>query len=113
MATAQLNARIDSREKQAGDAVLERFGVPATQVIRDTWRYMAEHQRLPHYVKVGTAVQSDEADDMCARIDSGAGMAVRLAREAGIRAVFESMTYDQIRETAYEEMLIEQGRCHV
>lgn len=112
MPTAQLNARIDVAEKMAGDAVLARHGVSATQVIRDTWRYMAEHQRLPHYMNDGMRV-SDERAELCGRVDAGAGMALRLASEAGIRAELEAMTYAELRETAFEEMLAERAEAHV
>lgn len=113
MPTVQLNVRIDSREKLAGDAVLERFGVPAAQVIRETWRYMAEHQKLPPFMSAKNAAHADEASELRDRIDTGAGMALRLARETGIRADFDAMTYEQLRETAYEEMLEERGEAHV
>lgn len=107
MATAQLNVRINADLKAGGDAVLERFGVPAVQVIRDVWQYMVDNQSLPEFSMKrfeGNAT-SDEA--LCV-VESGAGMASRLASEAGILTEFDSMTFEQIRETAYEEMLIEQ-----
>ena len=113
MATAQLNARIDDQVKRAGDAVLERFNVPAAQAIRAMWQYMAEHQRLPHFISSGQMDADGVDDERMAFIDAGEGMALRMAKEAGIRVEFENMPYEQVRETAYEEMLIEQGKCRV
>ena len=106
MATAQLNVRIDANLKASGDAVLERNGVSAVQIIRATWQYLADHQRLPDYVKPGEKWSGDAepSPESCA-----AGMALRLAQEAGLRADLESMSFGELRETAYEEMLIEEA----
>lgn len=113
MATAQLNVRIDEDLKAAGDAVLERNGVPVVQVIRDVWSYMAENQRIPQLGRSG--VQEESSNDALARslIENQAGMAMRLAQEAGLRAQLESMTYEQLRESAFEEMLAEMEERHV
>ncbi|HAM16274.1 MAG TPA: hypothetical protein DCP91_10570 [Eggerthellaceae bacterium] len=109
MATAQLNVRIDAGLKAAGDAVLERFGVSSVQIVRSAWQYMVDHQRLPDFVQENAA---DRADRAIAETDAGAGMALRLAREAGLRADFEAMSYEQLRQSAYEEMLIEEAQRH-
>ena len=112
MATAQLNVRIDADLKAGGDAVLERFGVPAVQVIRDAWQYMVDNQKLPEFCAKRAENVTGQNEALLIS-ESGAGMASRLAREAGIIAEFDSMTYEQIRETAYEEMLIEQEERRV
>lgn len=113
VATAQLNVRIDEDLKAAGDAVLERYGVPAVQVIRDVWHYMAEHQRIPELNGRSTDGSSQVDTTIRTRIEEQAGMAFRLAREAGLRAELEAMTYEQLRESAYEEMLAEMDERHV
>ena len=113
MATAQLNVRIDEQVKRAGDAVLERYGISATQAIRTIWQHMADHQRLPDAFSAMQSGENAIDDERKTAIDAGAGMALRMAKEAGIRAEFESMTYEQIRTTAYEEMLLEQEERHV
>lgn len=113
MATAQLNVRIDEDLKAAGDAVLERYGVPAVQVIRDAWRYMAENQRIPEFGKRVPGARLQVDDVMRNQIENKAGMAFRLAREAGLRAELEAMTYEQLRESAYDEMLAEADERHV
>ena len=106
MATSQLNVRIDAGLKAAGDAVLEKHGVSAVQIVRAAWQYMADHQRLPEYAipdekRTGDAEPSPES--------WAGGMALRLAQEAGLRADLESMSFGELRETAYEEMLIEEA----
>ena len=107
MATAQLNVRIDANLKAAGDAVLERFGVSSVQIVRSAWQYMVDHQRLPDFMQSNAPEQADRA---AAETDAGAGMALRLAREAGLRAELETMSYEELRQSAYEEMLIEEAQ---
>ena len=109
MATAQLNVRIDAGLKAAGDAVLERFGVSAVQIVRSAWQYMVDHQRPPDFVQANVA---NQADLTTAETDAGAGMALRLAREAGLRADLAAMSYEELRQSAYEEMLIEEAQRH-
>lgn len=109
MASAQLNVRIEADLKSAGDAVLERCGVSAVQIVRAAWQYMADHQRLPSFADpdakhAESAASSPEA--------FAPGMAMRLAQEAGLRAELESMPFEELRETAFEEMLIEEAERH-
>ena len=112
MATAQLNVRIDADLKLAGDLVLERFGVSAAQIVRAAWQYMADYQRLPEFARTGGSELAAHGADAVVEAESGAGMALRLAREAGLRAELESMTYAELRESAYEEALIEEALRH-
>ena len=106
MASVQLNVRLDANLKSAGDAVLERCGASAVQVVRAAWQYMADHQRLPDYACPEAASAQGETP---APEALSSGMAMRLAREAGLRAELESMSYADLRETAYEEMLLEEA----
>ena len=110
MGTVQLNVRIDEDLKAAGDAVLERHGVSAVQIVREAWRYMAEHQRIPQFDERPAGAPAPIVD---IEVESQAGMAIRLAREAGLRAELESMTYTELKESAYEEMLLEEGESRV
>ena len=109
MTTTQLNVRIDAGLKAAGDAVLARFGVSSVQIVRSAWQYMVDHQRLPDFVQPNVAEQAGRG---AAETDAGAGMALRLAREAGLRAELEAMSYEELRQSAYEEMLIEEVQRH-
>lgn len=109
MATAQLNVRIDADLKAAGDSVLDRFGVSSVQIVRSAWQYMADHQKLPSFAQKADVQSPDKAT---AQISDGAGMAIKLAREAGLRAEFEAMSYDELRESAFEEMMLEKAERH-
>ena len=76
-------------------------------------RYMAEHQKLPPFMSAKNTAHTNEISELYNRIDAGAGIALRLAREARIRADFDALTYEKLRETSYEEMLEERGEAHV
>lgn len=109
MASTQLNVRIDADLKRAGDAVLERSNVSAVQVVRAAWQYMADHQRLPDFMN------SEDTGAKNAKPVPGdclTGMAIRFAREAGLHAELDSMSFDELRESAYEEMLAEEAERH-
>ena len=45
--TAMLNVRLDSSLKRAGDAVLEREHVSATELIRSLYRFLEQEQQIP------------------------------------------------------------------
>ena len=107
MATAQLNVRIDEDLKRAGDAVLDRFGISTVQIVREVWQYMSEHQKPPALGMPGE--DALPARSVNAPYTAKAGMALRMAREAGIRVQLESMTYKELRESAYEEALLEEA----
>lgn len=105
MGLAQLNVRIDAGLKSAGDSVLERCGVSTVQIIRSLWQYMSERQTVPDFAKSKSSKSKDDATAG----EQGAGMAMRLAREAGLRAELEAMSFSELREAAFEEMLIEKA----
>ena len=107
--TAQLNARLSSDLKERGDAVLASFGRSATDAIRSLWAYMAATRSLPSFMEPDTVANSQEhARELAA---SGMGMALTLAREAGVGtsavAGLRDMSFGQLRETAFEESLAE------
>lgn len=114
MEATQLNVRLDKSIKSAGDAVLRRQNVSAARIIRDLWRYMADHQEVPDFERFAQVSRDTRAD--CAEskkatraeVEGSAGLAVRLAREAGIRTDFDRLSYEELRELAFEEMLVEQ-----
>jgi addiction module RelB/DinJ family antitoxin len=107
MATAQLNVRIDADLKAAGDAVLDRFGVSSVQIVRSAWQYMVDHQRLPDFIQTSAAERTGQTTT---KTDVGAGIALRLAQEAGLRVELEEMSYEELRQSAYEEMLVEEAQ---
>lgn len=47
MPATQMNVRIDSSLKNAGDAVLSAHGFTASQAIRALWEYLITQEALP------------------------------------------------------------------
>jgi antitoxin component of RelBE/YafQ-DinJ toxin-antitoxin module len=107
MEVAQLNARIDLQVKREGDAALARAGVSATEAIRALWSYLAETGKLPSFMGEhdGEPVAVIPANANVA--DEGAGMALSLARAHGLATSFESSTYEELRDLAFDEMVSE------
>lgn len=50
MQEATINVRLPLDLKQRGDAVLRRTGLSASNLVRETYRYIAEAQQVPDYV---------------------------------------------------------------
>ena len=106
MEVAQLNVRIDARVKREGDAVLARLGVSATEAIRALWAYLATAQALPVFMKA-----QDEAPPEMAQTsdigERGAGLALALARNSGLAHGADQVSYDELRDLAFQELLDE------
>lgn len=104
MELAQLNARIDLQVKREGDAVLARVGVSATEAIRALWSYLAETGKLPEFMGEQQAEPAAAPTLNETAADEGAGMALAMAQKRGLATSFESLSYDELRELAFDEM---------
>lgn len=45
--SAQMNVRLDSQLKEAGDAVLASLGMTPSQAVRELWQYLTENGDMP------------------------------------------------------------------
>lgn len=45
--SVQMNVRLDSQLKEAGDAVLARIGMTPSQAVRELWQYLIENGHMP------------------------------------------------------------------
>ena len=118
MPMAQLNVRLSTEVKRSGDATLARCGVSATDAVRALWRYLGERGELPGFMRDSEA-PAQKAPALSAAVSSevlaiddnshsGQGLALRLARERGLCVPsVQSITYEDLREQAFEEMLEE------
>ena len=106
MEIAQLNVRIDARVKREGDAALARLGISATEAIRALWNYLAETQTVPSFMRNEEA-QRDEAKPTSSVADTGAGLALAMARDRGLASAPDDLSYDELRELAFEELAVE------
>ena len=105
MEVAQLNARIDAQIKREGDAALARMGVSATEAIRALWRYLAETQTVPSFMRRDEEQPADAAPAPSAA--AGAGLALALAQEQGLACALSNLSYDELRDLAFEELATE------
>ncbi|TJW10305.1 hypothetical protein [Parvibacter caecicola] len=105
MPTVQMNTRLDSATKAAGDAVLRRNGYSPSAATQALWGYLASHQQLPEFMPPRKASAPTEARRR--EILEGEGLAVRLFQQmTGISAPSpqESLpSYDDLRQAAYVE----------
>ena len=104
----QMNVRIDAERKAGGDAVLAKFGLTPTYAVRTLWDYLAERKALPDFMTADHNAKSSAgnagAATFAALAEEGAGMAARLAQQAGIACeLLQGITYEELRDAAYEE----------
>lgn len=45
--STQMNVRLDSQLKEAGDAVLASLGMTPSQAVRELWQYLTENGHMP------------------------------------------------------------------
>ena len=112
MATAQINARLDTSLKREGDATLAHFGVSATEAIRALWTYLGTAKELPDFM---ARPASDAASDVASmsQATEGAGLAMRLAQQSGLSVDgIQQPSFGELRSLAFEE-LVEEGRVRV
>lgn len=104
MGAVQLNTRLDEDLKRAGDAVLAEYGVSSTEAIRSMWQYMAQEHTLPDFIVTNSFAQYFDLQEA----KQNAGIALRLAKELGMHVgSIPRMDYADLREAAYEELLLE------
>lgn len=107
-AQVQMNVRIDEARKSSGDAVLAKFGVSPSHAVRSLWDFLATHKSLPDFMTSSQAKVGDAAKSAVQLAEEGAGMAARLAEEAGLHCgSLQEMTYGELRDAAFEERLVE------
>ena len=111
MATAQLNARLDLDLKRQGDATLARFGASATDAIRSLWEFLARANELPSFMSSKHSEPQD-AGASARAADEGASLALRLAADKGLSVTLQDMTFGELRDFAFDEM-VDEGRYRV
>ena len=105
MPAAQLNTRIDAHLKEQGDAVLAAFDRTATDAVRSLWSHMAATKSLPPFMETEESQENRRRSRELAA--SGAGMAVAMARDAGLSVNLQDLTFEELREAAFEEAIAE------
>lgn len=108
----QMNTRIDSALKEAGDAVLARLGYSPSAAVRGLWRFVVDHQDDAAAVREvlepnASAGLSDEVARKAAAIASLRSQYAQTADELGISNKTEAdlPSWDDLREGWYGERL--------
>ena len=108
MTVAQMNIRVNETIKAQGDSALADFGLTPTQAVRALWDYLAQHRTLPDFLKQEARTETVSACDASALADQGAGLALRLATDAGLDTLpLQEASYEELRDYAFEEYLAE------
>lgn len=58
--SVQMNVRLDSQLKEAGDAVLARIGMTPSQAVRELWQYLIENGHMPVAKRNNDEASSDD-----------------------------------------------------
>ena len=111
-ATSQLNVRMDSQLRSAGDAVLERIGVTPAEIVRALWAKIAGGAQECEQVLELLAQKTDPAtpsrgDTYIEAID---GWHTELFALAGVtRASYTAPSDEELDEMLYDEWLNHDG----
>ena len=112
MAAVQMNIRMDSALKEAGNAAIAELGLTPSQVVRALWEYVAVQGNLPPMLgrafKTHTNGENSENDRQ--HTDGGAAIVSTFYETIGIdEPLRESIDYDELRELAAAEQLEKWG----
>lgn len=110
MAASQMNIRMESSLKGAGNAALEQLGFTPSQVVRAVWEYVAVQGSLPSPIMrilqgQGADAGASPASGEDARID-GSQIVSAFYQRTGIPEPTQgSVDYEKLRELAAVEQL--------
>lgn len=122
MATAQINARIDSDLKTSGDRALEMLGYSPTRIIRLLWGFVADNWHdtvamqalfdlLENHKQDSNA--NCDAEARAQRAEEGPRIVANALSEMGVSqrtlSALADTPYDDLLEQAYIEKLDERG----
>ena len=114
-ASSQLNVRIDSDLKRAGDAVFTSIGLSPSQAVRALWELAANHkdepERLraalfPHEEEVSVAAHDKEKARKLKLAAQGPHIMEDVIRASGLNPIDSSvpeLSFDDLKELAYQE----------
>ena len=108
----QMNTRIDAALKEAGDAVLARFGYSPSAAVRGLWQFVVDHQddaaSVREVIEPGVATAlSDEAARKASAIADLRSLYAQTAQELGIpgNGGVGLPSWDDLLEDWYDEHL--------
>lgn len=115
MSATQMNIRMDSTLKEAGNAAIARLGLSPSQVTRLLWEYVAVHDALPPGMTRATNGDMLANGGNTTRRSShealeGSNLVASFYHRVGIdEPQTQDASYDQLREIAAAEQLEKWG----
>lgn len=110
MEMTQMNIRIPAHLKKSGDAVLSRYGKTSSEIVRNVWAFMTDHQKLPSF-KEETETVPAEIQRRLDLVEKYSHFIEDFCAEHSLTYVMgeyeDGETYDRLREEMYEEAMLE------
>lgn len=113
MAAVQMNVRLDSALKEAGDAVIARSGYTPSQIVRALWEQLALQDGVPstlrHHLdqrELGDRLEQPVAAD---DVESGPALVSAFFRRFDIPEPVGALDYEALRDEAADEQMREWG----
>ena len=105
--SAQMNVRLDSQLKEAGDAVLARIGMTPSQAVRELWQYLTENGHMPVAKRNNDEALSDDIRSKARlpHVSEGAALVSNYYERFSIQrpSADEAFDYDEL----YDQMMSE------
>lgn len=116
VATAQINVRIDSATKEAGDRELARHNISPSRIVRGVWERMAQGGEDAARVIEATLHEDRsperqaEIDRKLAALERGNQLFYRFADKLGLDpATHVPLSDDELEEARYQHILEKHG----
>lgn len=105
--SAQMNVRLDSQLKEAGDAVLASLGMTPSQAVRELWQYLTENGHMPIAKRNNDEVPPDDIRSKASssHVSEGAALVSNYYERFSIQrpSTDEAFDYDEL----YDQMMSE------
>ena len=113
MSATQMNVRLDSAVKRAGDAVFADHGYTPSQVVRAVWDYAVVYGSLPlelsRMLEAPAPRESGESSTCMSVGAAGAELIASFYRQVGVDQPTGQFDYEALRDEAASEQLREWG----
>lgn len=105
--SAQMNVRLDSQLKEAGDAVLASLGMTPSQAVRELWQYLTENGHMPIAKRNNDEVLPDDIRSKVSssRVSEGAELISNYYERFSIPRLSPDEVFDY--DELYDQMMIE------
>lgn len=105
--SSQMNVRLDSQLKEAGDAVLASLGMTPSQAVRELWQYLTENGHMPIAKRNNDEVLPDDIRSKASssHVSEGAALVSNYYERYSIPRPSPDETFDY--DELYDQMMSE------